>query len=290
MIDASGFYPDLDAEAYFADPCPTPSLRQSLIPDLVNKSPYHAAFRSPRLNPYGSNDGGDKARWLGSAVHRLALGRGREISAIRYPDFKSSSAQEARRLALANNRIPVLERELVAARDMAEIVKEAIHDALGGAPYETEVPFFWQETCAYGEIWCGGMLDVWAPSIATALDVKALRSAATPAAFGRTSGDNGYDIQDVFYTRGLGQILPKLQGRLKFKDLVVETLPPHGSRTFEIDAPSRAAADLTIKQSINIWADCLAKRQWPSYPKETAQVSTPSFHQQRAMERAYADE
>ena len=290
MIKAPGFYPNMDAEEYFADPCEWPSLRQSLIPTLVTRSPYHAAWMHPRTNPYGPPDQGDKARWLGSAVHRLALGRGRDISLIRYPDYTSSSAREARDLALANNRIPVLERDHVKALDMAKIVKDAIAEALGGAPYVTEVPFFWQEETQQGPIWAAGMLDVWCEARAKALDVKALRTAAIPEAFGRVAGENGYDVQNVFYERGLTKILPDLAGRITLEDLHVETLPPHGYRLFKLDAGSRQVINCDIQRAIELWGECLAKRNWPSYPKESAEVATPAFHQQRVMSREYAQE
>ncbi|HUO22336.1 MAG TPA: hypothetical protein VMU59_07455, partial [Caulobacteraceae bacterium] len=204
---------------------------------------------------------------------------------IRYPDYTSSSAREARDLALANNRIPVLERDHVKARDMAKIVKDAIAEALGGAPYVTEVPFFWQEETQHGPIWCAGMLDVWCEALSTGLDVKALRTPATAQAFGRVIADNGYDIQDVFYSRGLQQLLPDRRDQVKFRDLVVETTAPHGVRPFELDAASRHIAERQCAQAMELWAKCLAERTWPSYPREPCVVSTPIYYQNQVIAR-----
>lgn len=279
-----GFHPDMEADVYFADPCPEPSLNQSGIPTLLKRSPYHFAFQHPRLNPYGDRDaGGERAQYLGSAVHRLALGRGREISEIRYPDYIHSSAREARDLAVANGRIPILSRELVKARDMAEIVRREIAEALDGAPYETEVVIIWMEDTSWGPIWCRGMLDVWCPSKLIALDPKCLRIAATAEAFGKTAADSGYDIQASFYSRGLATLTQS--AGVKFANLVVESAPPHGAQSFAPDASARIIADEWVNQAIQLFARCLYTRQWPSYPAGVQSYTTPSWYQQALANR-----
>lgn len=284
MIAVAGFYPDMAADQYFADPCRQPSLNQSLIPDLLKRSPMHAAHKHPRLNPYGGMaSDGDKAMWLGSAVHRLALGRGREISTIRYRDYTSGAARDARDLALANGRIPILEHELVKARDMADILKRRISEALDGAPYVTEVVICWQEHTRFGPIWCRAMLDVWCEAKAMALDPKALSTPATADAFGRTASNSGYDIQAVFYSRGLSVLAPKVKGKVRFANLVVENTPPHGDQMLEPDEDSRRAAESLVVQAMETFARCLYARDWPGYPKGIQPYATPSWAQRSAL-------
>ena len=281
MISAPGLY-DIDANEYFADPCPAPSLTQSGIPTLLKRSPYHFAHRHPRLNPYGGEPATERAQYLGQAVHRLALGRGREISEIRYPDFVHSSAREARDLAVANGRIPVLTRDLVRCRDMAEILKRKIDEALGGAPYVTETVIAWTETTPSGPIWCRAMIDVWCPSLATALDPKALRIAATAEAFGRTAAESGYDIQAVFYARGLLAVFPALS-KVRFANLVVESSPPHGAQSFAPDASARVIAEAQVEEAIDLFGQCLHSRTWPSYPAGIQPYTTPGWYQQSVL-------
>lgn len=285
MITA-GIYLDFDIDEYYADMCPQPSLNQSLIPDLLERSPYHMAFKHPRLNPYGGEaTSGTKTAWLGSAVHRLALGRGREISTIRYPDYQSTSARDARDLAIANGRIPVLEKELVKARDMAEILKRQIHEALDGAAYETEVVIAWEEQTADGPAWCRMMLDVWCSERGIALDPKALRIAAMPDAFGRAAADAGYDIQASFGRRGLETIIPDMAGRIRFANLVVENYPPHGAQMLELGEASKAIADWKVEYAIAKFGYCLHHHSWPSYPKGIQKFETPSYYHQQALTR-----
>lgn len=275
-----GIYASMTAEEYFDDPCPLPSLTQSLIPLLLKRSPYHFAHAHPRLNPYGGEGAmPEKTMFLGAAVHRLALGRGKDISTIRYPDYTSGSARDARDLAIANGRIPVLERELVKARDMAEIVKQQIVEALDGAPYVTEVVIAWQEQTIHGPIWCRGMIDVWSEEKRMALDPKALRISATAGAFGKTSSDSGYDLQAVFYPRGLAKVFPQYKGEIRFANLVVENYPPHGSQMFEPDQATRQIAENQIAQAMELFALCLHTRSWPGYPKGIQPYSTPTYYQ-----------
>ena len=283
MTVSAGFHPLMTADEYFAGPTPLPALTQSLIPTLINKSPMHFAFEHKRLNPYGSAPEATKTMWLGSAAHRLALGRGREISTIRYKDYRDSSAREARDLAIANGRIPVLESELIKARAMADVLKALIDEVLEGAPYETEIVMVWEEMTQYGPIWCQAMCDVWCAAKAIIGDPKGLQIAATADAFGRVAAASGYDIQTVFYKRGIEKLLPDLKGKTRFVNFVVENLPPHGAATFELDAAALYVAERQVAQAMELFAKCLHHRQWPGYPKGIQALSTPGWYQNKVI-------
>lgn len=283
-ITAPGFYPDLDADRYFDDPAPIPSLTQSVIKVLNETSPRHAAAAHPRLNPYGERGGSSKAQYLGSAVHRLALGKGREVSVIRYPDFRSSSARKARDLAVANGRIPVLEKVYGQALEMAEVLQERIREAVGGRPFETEVPVFWTRQTAAGPIWCRGMLDVWCEELALAVDVKSTAGFATEEAVGKDIASNGYDVQDSWYRGGIEAVRPDLAGRARFEFLYCETAEPYGARSHELDETSRMIGDYQTTRAAEIWGRCWHSRTWPSYPRATGSVGTPAWHQKRWSE------
>lgn len=280
-----GVYFDMSAEEYHMDPAPVPSLNQSLIPLLLRRSPRHAAYAHPRLNPYGPASQSSLTQYLGESVHRMALGRGREISAIRYPDYISSSAREARDAAIANGRIPVLERELVKARDMAVILREQIQEACEGHPYSTEVVVIWVEQTIHGPIYCRSQVDVWCPALRLALDPKALRIPATAEAFGRTAIDSGYDLQAVMYPRGLEKALPDGGGKVRFANLVVENFPPHGSQAFEPDESTRYIAERQVAEAMELFARCLYARDWPGYPKGIRPYTTPVYYQNSVINR-----
>lgn len=71
-ITVPGVYPDIPEADYHADPCPTPSLSSSIGKELVNRSPWHAWTKHPRLNPEVEPD--NRASFdLGSAAHAFML-------------------------------------------------------------------------------------------------------------------------------------------------------------------------------------------------------------------------
>lgn len=287
MISAPGLYCEVSAEEYFADPCPTPSLNQSLIPYLLKKSPRHAAYHHPRTNPYGPARESGKAQWLGEAVHRIALGRGREISEVRYRDYSSSSAREDRDLAVSNGRIPVLSSDLVRARDMAAILKDLINQEFEGRSYVTEAMLCWREETAHGSIWCRGLIDAFCPDLMYGLDPKVLRTDATPEAFGPNAAKSGYDVQGRWYVRGLERLYPEMAGRVRFANLVMESAAPHGHAILTPDGPTETLADMQVRSAIELWGRCVNTRSWPSYPRAKQTYSTPPWHAQAVMYREY---
>lgn len=293
-ISEPGFYPDLDAVRYFQDPAPAPSVSQSWIKRANEASPYHAAADHPRLNPYGLKAGSKAAHlFLGDAVHRLALGKGREVSIVRYPDYRSADARRARDLAIANNRIPVLEKVHVQALDMADLVKAKIAETLGGADYVTEVPIFWTEEVEVdGElvtVWCRAMLDIWCPDLGRILDLKTTAGLATEEQTGRTVADNSYDVQESFYRRGVGQIFPHLAGRVEFDFLWIETAQPYGHAAYPLDGVTRNTGAIQVDMGLAKFARGLSSGVWPSHPSDRRPVGAPNWHHQKIAARAAAE-
>jgi hypothetical protein len=94
-IDRPGIYPGISDADYRADPCPVPSLTQSLCKVILAGSPKHAWTESPRLNPNFEPD--DDAKFdVGNASHRLVLGRGKDFEIVDAADWRTKAAQEAR--------------------------------------------------------------------------------------------------------------------------------------------------------------------------------------------------
>jgi len=68
MIGSPGLY-EIDAEAYHLDPCPQPSLNNSLIRHLLD-CPYLAWWNHPKLNPKWEPSPPSRAMDLGSVAHK----------------------------------------------------------------------------------------------------------------------------------------------------------------------------------------------------------------------------
>ncbi len=80
-IDKPGIYRDFDGPSYFADPCPEPSLSQSIGKLMVDRSAWHVRNVHPRLAiETDCDDEAEKyvkAQAIGNAAHEIMLGRGK---------------------------------------------------------------------------------------------------------------------------------------------------------------------------------------------------------------------
>ena len=150
---------------------------------------------------------------------------------------------------------------------MARIVVAAIERACKGHPYETEAVLIWKERTRYGEIWCRAQLDVWCRGLCLILDPKILRIAANPESFGRAAMDSGYDVQGVFYPRGVTQLFPDLEEPVRFANLVVENYPPYGVRSLYPGRTLHSVAERQVVRAMELWAKCLHENDWPGYPR-----------------------
>src|SRR5580765_7570078 len=146
-IDKPGIYRGISEADYRADPCPSPSLTQSLCKILIERSPKHAWTECPRLNPNLEADDDTKFD-IGNVAHRLILGRGKDVEPVDFPDWRTKAAQAARELAAAHGQIAVLRNQFDQAADMAEAAwsqftnHEERNVFTGGS---AEVMIVWQE-------------------------------------------------------------------------------------------------------------------------------------------------
>src|SRR5262249_53576618 len=112
-------------DAYHGDPCPAPSLNNSLIKHLLD-CPRLAWWNHPRLNPAYSPEPAGRALDLGSVAHKLLFGAGRDIQLIEAADYRTTAARELRDAARAAGRIPVLTEQIKTAADMAGAAKDQL--------------------------------------------------------------------------------------------------------------------------------------------------------------------
>jgi hypothetical protein len=118
QINQPGIYRGISDADYRSDPTPTPSLTQSLVKILIERSPQHAWEQSPRLNPQFEYDDDTKYD-IGNVAHRLVLGRGKEIEVVDFADWRTKASQEARETAADAGKIAVLRHQFDQSADMA---------------------------------------------------------------------------------------------------------------------------------------------------------------------------
>lgn len=286
MITAPGAY-DLPADAYHADPCPTPSLSASVAHELLSRSPRHAWQAHPRLNP--AHEPEHRAEFdIGHAAHALVLGDERRFAIIDAADYRTAAAKAARDAAYAAGAVPLLPHQYEAAVAMARAVRAQLdrHEARDafrdGKPEQT---IAWQEP---GGVWCRSRLD-WLPSRMTRstiiFDFKSTTN-AEPAAWSRSKLEAmGYDVQAAFYLRGLRALGPEV----RFAFVVAEVAPPFALSVIGLPPEVIALAEQKVDHAIAVWRQCMATGEWPAYPARICWADPQPWSEARWQERVARD-
>lgn len=266
-IGVEGFHPDIDEEAYHADPG---SLSQSGAKVLL-KAP--ALFQHQRLNPQPFK----KAFEFGTAAHAKVLGVGAEIRVI--PDDLlgkngAASTTEAKAFiakARADGAVPLKSAEAQRVDDMAEQLTAhslAMELLSEGAPevsaYATDEQTGVLRRCRFD--WLG-------PEILS--DYKALAS-SDPAAFARAAFDLGYYQQAPWYldlARDLGHPAAGFAFIVQMKE------PPFLVTVIELKPRAIDRGRERNREALDLYRHCVDTDTWPGYVPDhsSAAVDLPPF-------------
>lgn len=105
QITKPGIYRGMASELYFGDPCPVPSLTQSIAKTLIDQSAAHARTEHPRLLSVAEKEDEEaekyiKAQAIGNAAHRELIGRmrvARFLEACRLDGRRHSAGPKVKR-------------------------------------------------------------------------------------------------------------------------------------------------------------------------------------------------
>lgn len=284
-----GFHPDMPLEHYYADPAPGDhgSLNSSNIPTLRNKSPLHFATRSPVLTArYGltpAEDTPSSASRRGNVVHRLALGKGSDYEVRDYPDFRTKEAREWRDEMDKAGKAALLTKDIAKATRQAELLRAHLDELFMGQEWHPEVALLWQEETPFGPVQCRALVDAWCPKLVHGVDIKSTTDASRGHALRRME-QGGYDIQNMWYRRGLqvSQGLP--HGTVQFSTLFGETTPPHASQSFQLSDMWQTSAWEECQLALRTFAQCQSADKFPGYPRTASLLAPPPWLITRRME------
>lgn len=281
---------DMTAEVYHADPCPAPSLSSSVAKLLLDRTPRHAWFAHPRLNPAHEEEH-NAAFDLGTAAHDLLLcGEGR-FAVIDAADWRTNAAKEERDEAYERGLTPLLVDQMERVKLMVSLARlqldqhEQARDAFSdGQPERTLV---WQE----GGIWCRCKLD-WMPNKPGPArifpDYKTTGDSAHPDEWGTRQLFNlNYDVQAAFYRRGIRAVFGIENAHFWF--VVQETSAPYALSVVSPTPAALAMADRKVTEAIRMWGWCLQNDRWPGYPNQTAFVDPPAWQEKKWLDREDRD-
>jgi PDDEXK-like domain of unknown function (DUF3799) len=283
MITA-GIHYDMTSATYLGDPCPTPSLSNSIAQILLAQSPRHAFCAHPKLNPHYGGESSSGRLDLGSVAHKLLLGKGRGIKIIDAENFRTKAAQSERDLARAAGLLPILATDYERALAMVEIARSSIAmckevgRTFFAANARMESVVIWRE----GDCWARAMLDC--TDIGTVLDYKSCTN-ASPDYVVPHLYRMGYHIQRSWYLRGLDRIDPDGAGRRRFIFIFQEIDEPHAVTFFELDGAGATMGDRYCDQATRLWQECMRQNQWPAYDPLIHRAEMPAWMESSILAR-----
>lgn len=279
-IPCSGFYFDFPIADYHRDPCPDPSLSGSLAGLILQRSPWYASRRHPRLNPSFVEPGATKFD-LGNAAHWHLTGRGRELVEVNASDWRTKAAQQARKQARAAGKNAVLIGQNNRAGDMAEAALEALQK------YDGRLINDWAEEAGKGEVvaacrietivWLRGLID-WLPNHRRRVwDYKTTRASASPVGLDRKMAGDWWPLQAATHERILDELDPANAGRRQHLFLCQECDEPYDITVSEVSEGAMHVGRNQLNEALLMWGECMATGVWPGYPRRILRPMFPSW-------------
>ena len=273
MINSPGVY-NISLEEYHADPSEISSLSRSTIKDLLFRSPGHAWFNHPRLNPNFQKDRGEKKFDIGQSTHSLLLEGLDNAVVIEADDWRTKAAKEARDKARGEGKIPLLLHQYEEAKGMVESAHRQILACkeLGIADLQldgdSEMSYIWQEE----ETWLRVRPDWVSKDHKLILDYKTTGISVNPSEIGRHIINMAYDVQDSLYSRGVKSIHGVDP---KFIFIFQETEEPYFCSFIGLPPDFLEMGKQKVEYGIFLWQECMSRNEWPAYPNQVCWVDLP---------------
>lgn len=271
-VTAPGFYYDMDAPTYHADPCPAPSLSHTIARILHTRSPLHAKRRHPRLGGLPQRVSAEMA--IGAAAHALTLGRGSALARIDAENYRTKDAQNQRDAAFAQGFTPLLAKEYAQAEYMAHVARPALELVCGARIENLRIETVAIATEPHDDLprndfrdnndtWLRCMTDAATPDFRLIVDYKTCAT-AEPESFG-ANVRKYYATQRAFYEHVLDCVDPDGRGKRRFLFMAQERDCPEAIVFFEADPALTEIAGMQMARARRTWAECLLNDAWPAY-------------------------
>ena len=284
-----GIYRDMDSATYFDDPCPEPSLSQSIAKVLIERSPLHAMHEHPKLRPATTDDDEgekyDKAKAIGNAAHAIMIGRGKTLEIVKFNDFKSGEAKKLRDAAYAAGKTPILEKHLnvaseIVASGLSQLKRHEDRDAFQNG--SGEVALIWQDD----GIWCRALVDWLHDDLRTVDDYKTSGMSMAPHVIGLRAETAGWHVQAAFIERGLDILHPVTAGRRRYRFIAQEQDgKPYGLTSMHMDEHWLTMGRKKVQAAMTMWRAALKTGRWPGYPVQAIRPEYPLFREKQWLER-----
>lgn len=285
MTLPAGLHHDVPDAVYRADPCPEPSLTQSVAKVLVTLTPAHARYM--RQKPTTKFD-------IGHIAHRLLLGRGRELVIIPGEDWVKDrkAKRELRDEAEAEGKLAVLSDDYETGEAMVERAIVQLYDRdyqedwyyphlEDDGPTATEVVAIAHvDQPDGGAYWLRALID-WLPSLTRVWDYKSTAMSCERATMASLPD---WCIQAAMHERILNLIDQDNAGRREHRFVVQENYEPYALQVVRLTEAHMTIGRAQVARAEAIWARCMATGEWPAYPLEDVTPEYPAWKMARVME------
>lgn len=290
-ITIPGIYKDFDEDAYFADPCPAPSLNQSLVKVLINQSALHAHEEHPRLSDPEEDEEPEKyikAQAIGNAAHSMLIGRGKKIAVGEFSNWQTKEAKGFKADALAEGKTPILEKHMKLAHRMSLAAKLQLNSV---ARDEPELLKVFNEgdgevviACEIDGIWMRSLID-WMVNPRLLFDYKSTAMSVAPHGVPNLMANAGWQIQAATQERILDVLDPDGAGRRRFFFIAQENYRPFALTVHEITEATMTMGRKMLAMAEPMWRHAIQTGEWPSYPAKLNHPEFPAFKESQWLNR-----
>jgi hypothetical protein len=258
MSGLHGFIDDMPEDTYHAHPG---SLSVSGAKTLL-KSPR--LFRHQQRNPIHKDDFD-----FGSAAHKLILGKGSDIVEVEATSWATNAAKAQRVEIREQDKVPMLTKDLKAARDIAEafLASKTARSLFTGGTAEVSAFCLDDDT----GILRRSRFDYLRADIL--IDLKTARS-ADAWSFGKAASDYGYHQQAAWYLDIAADLGHPAEG---FVFAVVEKTAPYLTAFYELVPEAIQRGRELNERALQMFRDCTAADLWPGYPDEIQALDIPNY-------------
>lgn len=264
-------------EDYVADNvgAPSPTLNSGLANRLLTRSPLHAWWGHPKLNPEWQSSTSE-AFDIGTAAHDAVIEGLTRFEAVDAPDWRTKTAKEERDRVRAEGKIPLLLEQAKAVTAMTGPALRALRDTpdlAGLGPLDTEQTAVWQDEISGAWLRCR---PDWITRDRTILlSYKTTSANAEPDAFARTILNMGYDMQMAFEMNAIEAVCGVKPTHYIW--VVQETGAPYAVSLVGMSNQMREYGQARFDAATLRWSDCMRIGAWPGYPGRVCYVDPPSW-------------
>ena len=266
---------------YLADPAPSPSLTSSLVRELLQTAPRRAWQNCSRLNPdYEAEEKGTFD--LGTAAHALFVGGGDEIAVVNEKDWRTKAAKEAKAAAYAAGKTPIKIADMHRVEAMAIAATKQFNRSGVVSPLVAsslrEASIFWNEA----GVLCRCRPDFYSTESApppVIVHYKTTGITINPFSLSKYAASLGWEMIAAHYAAGV-KALTGEEPRQFFA--VQENTPPYLCLVAEMDQRFLQLGQIRRDRALDIWAWCLRKNEWPTWPARTVVMAAPPWHETEA--------